>query len=254
MIMNRTYERSRNSYMGRSQKGATLLVALVLLAVVTIIGISGMQSSTLEVKMVASSLERSRAFTTAEAAISRVEARLFNNIDDLGDLMQGECVATANKPCFTENCDDGYCFEGTYDNDMQYRLECQIDPADDSPRRLFWKDSVVVDDGVNPAATGSVWDLGQYAEIAVKSKAVPELDADNNPVLDGDGNAVLDEEEDTDVKYIVEFLCFTSSSPDIDFSFHGDPDAGDPLFRITVLMDAADSHPIMLQSTYAFPI
>ena len=55
------------------QQGATLIVALVLLAIVTIVGIAGMRGSNLEMKMIASARDRAMAFEAAEAALKIVE-------------------------------------------------------------------------------------------------------------------------------------------------------------------------------------
>ena len=51
------------------QKGATLIVALILLALMTIIGLSSMDSSTIDVKIVANSKDRQLAFNGAESGL-----------------------------------------------------------------------------------------------------------------------------------------------------------------------------------------
>jgi hypothetical protein len=57
----------------QAQKGATLLVALVMLLVMTIIGISSMHNSTLEERMAGNVKEQYRAFQAAEMGMRAAE-------------------------------------------------------------------------------------------------------------------------------------------------------------------------------------
>lgn len=57
----------------RAQRGAVLVVSLLILLVLTIIGVSGMQSSTLEEKMASNSRDRNVAFQSSEAALRDAE-------------------------------------------------------------------------------------------------------------------------------------------------------------------------------------
>jgi type IV pilus assembly protein PilX len=72
------------------QRGATLIVALVLLMLLTMIGVAGMQDTTLQEKMVGNMRDRSLAFQAAEAALRGGEKYLqaatlpaFNNSSGL---------------------------------------------------------------------------------------------------------------------------------------------------------------------------
>ena len=56
------------------QNGAALIVALVLLVVVTLLGVTGLRNVTLEEKMAAATYDRSLAFQAAETALRAVEA------------------------------------------------------------------------------------------------------------------------------------------------------------------------------------
>lgn len=51
------------------ERGATLIVALVLLLIMTLIGVAGMQDTTLQEKMVGNMRDRNLAFQAAEAAL-----------------------------------------------------------------------------------------------------------------------------------------------------------------------------------------
>lgn len=68
------------------ERGATLIVALVLLLIMTLIGVAGMQDTTLQEKMVGNMRDRNLAFQAAEAALRGGEKYLqaatlpsFNN-------------------------------------------------------------------------------------------------------------------------------------------------------------------------------
>lgn len=75
------------------QKGVTLVVALILLLVVSLIGVSAMRATTMEEKMASNTQDQSLAFQAAEAAIKAA----VGNIDD------------AISAGFTAACVSGYC-------------------------------------------------------------------------------------------------------------------------------------------------
>ncbi len=58
-----------------SQHGAALVVSLILLLIVTLIGISGMQSTVLQEKMSGNFKDKNSAFQAAEAALREGEAK-----------------------------------------------------------------------------------------------------------------------------------------------------------------------------------
>ncbi|SMF23429.1 type IV pilus assembly protein PilX [Alteromonadaceae bacterium Bs31] len=62
----------------KKNSGAVLVVSLVILVVITVIGVSTIQTATLEEKMVAGARDRDLAFQAAEAALSAAEDRIEN--------------------------------------------------------------------------------------------------------------------------------------------------------------------------------
>ena len=60
---------SRQPSLRRDQQGVVLLVALILLIVMTLLGLTAMRSSSLEERMAAHSYDRSLSFQAAEAAL-----------------------------------------------------------------------------------------------------------------------------------------------------------------------------------------
>jgi len=69
-------------YRGR-QQGAILIVSLLLLLVMTLIGITAMNTTVLEEKMAGNSRQRQLAFQSAEAALRHAENWLFTNITNV---------------------------------------------------------------------------------------------------------------------------------------------------------------------------
>lgn len=57
------------SHLNRDQRGATLIVALILLLILTLVGVAGMQDTTLQEKMVGNMRDRNLAFQAAEAGL-----------------------------------------------------------------------------------------------------------------------------------------------------------------------------------------
>lgn len=68
-------------HLDNRQKGATLIVSLIFLVVLSIIGLAGMDVTSLEEKMAGNMRDRNASFQAAEAAIQEAEALVstFNN-------------------------------------------------------------------------------------------------------------------------------------------------------------------------------
>lgn len=82
------------------QRGVALVVALILLVVMTLVGLAGMRTVTLEEKMTASTFDRSLAFQAAESALREAEA--------LVEAATAHPVAGAVLP---STCTTGPCWE-----------------------------------------------------------------------------------------------------------------------------------------------
>lgn len=74
--------------MGR-QRGVVLIVSLILLMILTLIGVTAMQTSTLEERMTGNALDRALAFQAAEAALRAGENRLYEDTTALREAEQG---------------------------------------------------------------------------------------------------------------------------------------------------------------------
>ncbi len=76
--------RSRPMSPARRQQGVALFLALVVLLLITILGVSGLQTTTLEERMAANARDRDLAFQAAEAAL--MDAERFLNSAQIGEF------------------------------------------------------------------------------------------------------------------------------------------------------------------------
>jgi len=81
------------------QKGAVLAVSLIILLVMTIIGLQGMSSTTLEERMSRNYRDSQLSFQAAETALRDGEAFIETTLFDLTD--------------YSSSCTNGLCFNGT---------------------------------------------------------------------------------------------------------------------------------------------
>jgi type II secretory pathway pseudopilin PulG len=103
---------SRPGYASAMQRGAALVTALLLLLVLTVLGVAGIATATLELQMAGNAQHQERAFAAAEHAI---EQALRN-----GDLDTSNTLAEPGKPacegaCATPTTGDPFDYSLYYD-------------------------------------------------------------------------------------------------------------------------------------------
>ncbi len=196
------------------QKGAALVVSLVVLSVVTVLSVMSMKSSTLDLKLAATMRDQALAFEAAEAALSMVERDLASNPPALLSLVS-DCFGPN---CYDATCTEGRCFSGRFDSGDE-RIYCELSNDPPSIERLnFWDDPVL-----------DVWnDSSKHRTVIVSGVTSP-------------------------VKYITEFLCFVKRDAELPFNALTEANKmnGSPLFRVTVLAQGRGRRStVSLQSTY----
>lgn len=87
------------------QRGAVLVVGLIFLVVLTIIGVTAMQVTTMEERMAANARDRSKAFQAAEAGLRDAE--------DYMDVQITESAAALITKSVASNCANGFCGNST---------------------------------------------------------------------------------------------------------------------------------------------
>lgn len=97
--------RSRNA----PARGISLVIALVILAVMSLLGLAGLRSVTLEEKMATGTYDRGLAFQAAEAALREGESLLPHSV--LTGLIPDDMAAASytNDSCEVSTCTNGLC-------------------------------------------------------------------------------------------------------------------------------------------------
>lgn len=225
------------------QQGAALIVSLVILTIVTILGVTSMQSSNADLKMAASMRDRGVAFEAAEAVLAIVEEQLAINPPSKTQLLS-TCTGSG---CFNSTCAGGLCFEGEYLVSFS-EYECQT-----------------VDTGSSSSSGGGGGSSGKGASKKSGGSSGGSSSGLDVAPTEFWSDATLDVWNDsskhqtvkvtnvtTDVKYIIEFLCYVARDETTPFSeLAGENNNGAPLFRITALADGNGNRAsVALQSTY----
>lgn len=131
----------------KSSSGAVLVVALVMLAVISVLGIANMKSTTLEMRMVGSMANRNAGFALVDAALMQIE----RNLETVMNVERSHMWPSCGSNCFTEACSEGRCFDGEYlVTDRQ--IDCQVaDSAGTTQRSVIWQDTSLWSDGTRHA-------------------------------------------------------------------------------------------------------
>mgnify|MGYP003590635762 CR=1 FL=1 len=80
----------------RQQRGATLIYALLILLLLTLMGLSSIQGVTLQERMASNMYDRDLAFQASEAALRAAEASILANPEPLGMV---DCSSTSINTC-----------------------------------------------------------------------------------------------------------------------------------------------------------
>lgn len=235
----------RVRFLRKTQQGATLIVALVILAIMTVIGIASMRGSNLEMKMIASARDKAIAFEAAESTLRFIESELkeqFAGNDLAVELLKftgSDCSsatpAVSAQPAGGDLASlKGYCFNGSIDSNDVYQT-CQLYPAGvPSPAINYWD-------------TQARWEAPNTGseELSVAKTTKKQ----NGQVLEFAGLA-------ENPQFIVEFMCFGIKKREL-LARVDDKSPGDeelkytPLFRITALAEGPGGRArAMAQSMY----
>lgn len=160
-----------------SQRGALIIVTLLILLVVSMLGMATMDTTGLEMQMSSNSRAQQQAFEAAEYTLSWVEDTIKPKDYFAPDMLENlSCGAT----CFDSNCTNGYCFNGTLPNDP--------DPGD---CKVMRNPPVPV---VENYASEALWATGSGRH---RTLAIPGTDIT--------------------AKYIIEYWCYTTRYDDVPY-------------------------------------
>lgn len=203
----------------KRQSGATLVFALVILSVVTLLSVASMRSSNDALKMASSSRDHAVAFQTAEAALAQAEQLVLAANYSADDFI---CRNASSSRCFNNTCANGLCFNGDLTNAM-YKDDCKIAKA---------------------AAAAEAWPTKTY--WANNGSTLPKVQIAKTNI---DDTNELDDETIA-VPYMVEFLCYVPRDKQM-ATDENNRNGGVPLFRVTVRAEgSAGRAAVMLQSVF----
>lgn len=109
----------------RQQAGSALIISLILLLVMTILGITAMQSTTLQERMAGNMKDRHAAFQAAEAALREAEAVIASDWPTLLGSMQELPVAPQDW-----NGEDGTVVTTLLDDQLSRQPRYHIGPEE----------------------------------------------------------------------------------------------------------------------------
>ncbi|BCE02393.1 pilus assembly PilX family protein [Marinicellulosiphila megalodicopiae] len=203
----------------RNQSGSVLFISLIMLIVISMIGVSGIRMSQADSIMTFNFEDKAFALEVAEHAVVEVENWLVENKISAFELAIKGCKESN---CFNLDCKNGLCLSAYMDIDGQC-IQSEIELwSDDNIQTNF--SLMAVDQKIN------LWESNKYHQL-VKNKYADEF---------------------TKAKFIVEFICFSANSQEINNqSSFKDKNAWSQLFRITVLATGKNKeNKVMLQSLF----
>ncbi|WP_418648733.1 pilus assembly PilX family protein [Thauera butanivorans] len=124
------------------QRGAALIIGLIMLLILTLLGVTAISNVTLQERMSGSLMDRNLAFQAAEMALRRAEDHVNKKNNANLDVETGTAVYDLNTdtpqpaPSDIDAWDDGYLSAPAIDgisSAPRYRIERQIKVSDSQP-------------------------------------------------------------------------------------------------------------------------
>ena len=143
----------------KKQKGAVLAISLIILLLMTLIGVSAMQSTTLQEKMAGNLRDANLAFQAAEAGLRDAENYLFK-------------VATL--PSFTASCGNGFCLPASASGTPQWKMK-------NASNVSYWNDSTKLRSYGTDTGAADLPDVSKQPQNLIEEIVVPNLDPSIEP-------------------------------------------------------------------------
>lgn len=110
----------------KQQRGALLVITLIMLVIISMLGMSTMGTTGLEMQMANNSRDQQASFEAAEYTLSWVE----NNIQETSFTNANLTNSNCGSICFDSTCTNGYCFRG---DDADAWNQCALDDSNPDP-------------------------------------------------------------------------------------------------------------------------
>jgi len=151
-----------------AQRGATLMISLMILLVMTLIGVTSMGTSNLEEKMAGNDRDLNLSFQAAEAALRQAEDYVNNNI-----------VSTAafdgtNTGLYTQDSNPDIFAAATWANSISYNGT--INYVNTAPQYIVEITSTIGDDDINVSGYGESSGSGTITAFRVTARGTGGTD------------------------------------------------------------------------------
>ena len=145
----------------RHQQGAVLAISLIILLLMTIIGVSAMQSTTLQEKMAGNLRDSNLAFQAAESALRDAENYLFT---------------AASLPSFSSSCTNSFCIPAAPSDTPQWKKK-------NASNVTYWNDDTKTRRyGTDTGAT-SLPSVSKQPRTLLEELVIPPLDPSEPPTI-----------------------------------------------------------------------
>lgn len=114
-----------------AQRGSVLIVSLIFLLLLTIVGVSAMNMTSLEEKMSGNFRDHDLAFQASEAALIEAEDYVEANFDLSQALQNGSQI-------YKNPCASGLCFHGTFTNSSSPVSNCTAGETKEWEAASLW--------------------------------------------------------------------------------------------------------------------
>ena len=121
----------------RTQRGATLIIALIFLVILTTLGLSAARNSSLEERMAGNTRNRDLAFQAAEAALNHVFRNLSKD-ENIRTLAFGSAPGLLNYSATAAN-DTGRWTSYTWNASNARQITVQLDQVSSQPQYVVEK-------------------------------------------------------------------------------------------------------------------
>lgn len=161
------------SLLGKSrQKGVALVIALLILVIISILGVSAMRTSIFNAKIAVGAQVGTMTFQAAESAIAAVYEEAMSDITEPGHVLGN---ALTQKSAGLIQIQDR-CVTRT---DVRKASQCAADDFLDSRDLLRAESSTIVRNDVSGLAGFEIGSWGQYEFITVGRGEMPSYNTDN---------------------------------------------------------------------------
>jgi len=155
------------------QQGSVLIVSLILLLLLTLVGVAGMNMTSLEERMSGNYRDHEMAFQAAEAALVEAENFIENTNLTVADFYTGCSTTNCFQPDCTGGTGGGLCYTGTFTVSSEPVNSCAVDNS------RPWEDMARWANAAQVAEAATLADLSAQARYMIEFRCFTVRDDSN---------------------------------------------------------------------------